>query len=922
MNAQSPQFQPGDLVFARGREWVVLPSPDTTYLCLRPLSGAESDVRVLDPALEPEPVRHASFGAPPPSSLATQDAARLLSDALRLSLRRGAGPFRCAGRLSFEPRPYQLVPLLLALRLAPVRLLIADDVGIGKTIEAALIVRELMDRGEIDRFAVLCPPHLVEQWTMELRSRFHIDAVAVTASTAARLERGLPASQSLFDAHPYTVVSLDYIKAEKRRESFARSCPLTVIVDEAHACTGTHLGRQQRFALLELLAADRERHLILLSATPHSGDEHAFDRLLSLLDPSFSSASLDDDAARRRLARHLVQRRRVDIMGQDWGETRAFPRHETTEHTYRFNTAHQAFHDAVLDFCLGASSAADAGRRLAYRGTLTLMRCVGSSPAAALSALRNLQAGAMDVDALDSQLLDDDSIEATDLETAAGIPPDAQLQGLMEQAERLLSTPDPKLQATATVLEPLIREGANPVIFCRFLATAAHVAEGLRRKFPQLRIECVTGELPAEERRARVDDMAEAPQRLLVATDCLSEGINLQSLFDTVLHYDLSWNPTRHQQREGRVDRFGQPAPLVRSILLYSADSAIDGAVLSVILRKADAIRRATGVTVPLPEQRGAVVGALMKALYLRRQPSAAQLSLDLRFDQDEAELEARWRDAMEGEARSRARFAQNAIRPQEILPEFHRWREILGGPAEIERFLGRALARLNSALDLSRPVPLAHLHTLPSFLVERLAVRSLAGSVALAFTEPPPPRAQVITRGHPLTGILAEALLESALDAASPLALAGLAPLGRTGAWRSSAVRSLTTLLLLRLRFQLTVHARRERLLLVEEAAALAFPAAGGEALAGPDAFALFEVPSSGSLAEPARDRMVQHALTQAATLLAGPVADYARTRAAALAEDHARLRSTGVEYSRISVAPVLPADLIGVFSLVPDSQ
>src|SRR6202000_2719023 len=104
-------------------------------------------------------------------------------------------------------------------------------------------------------------------------------------------------------------------------------------------------------------------------------------------------------------------------------------------------------------------------------------------------------------------------------------------------------------------------------------------------------------------------------QRLLVATDCLSEGINLQDLFDTVIHYDLSWNPTRHQQREGRVDRFGQPKKLVRSILLYSPDSAIDGAVLDVILRKAEAIRKATGITVPLPDERGAVTGALMTSV-------------------------------------------------------------------------------------------------------------------------------------------------------------------------------------------------------------------------------------------------------------------------------------------------------------------
>src|SRR6202521_3577236 len=242
-------FSPGDLVYARGREWVALPSPNEETLCLRPLSGAEADVQIIHPALEREPVRAARFSAPKPDEIATQEGARLLSDALRLSLRRGAGPFRSAARLGFEPRAYQLVPLLMALRLPVVRLLIADDVGIGKTIEAGLILRELIDRGEANRFSVLCPPHLVEQWTGELRTKFEIDAVAVTAASASRLERGLPASQTLFDAYPYTVVSLDYIKADRRREGFARACPNLVVVDEAHACVGTHKSRHQRFAL-------------------------------------------------------------------------------------------------------------------------------------------------------------------------------------------------------------------------------------------------------------------------------------------------------------------------------------------------------------------------------------------------------------------------------------------------------------------------------------------------------------------------------------------------------------------------------------------------------------------------------------------------------------------------------------------------
>jgi SNF2 family DNA or RNA helicase len=274
--------------------------------------------------------------------------------------------------------------------------MIADDVGIGKTIEAGLILRELIDRGEIDRLSVLCPPHLVEQWTSELRSKFDLDAIAVTAASAARLERGLPASQTLFDAHPVTVVSLDYIKADKRRDSFARACPNTVVVDEAHACVGTHQGRQQRFELLRRLAEDKERHLILLTATPHSGDEAAFERLLGLLDPSFAVGTLDDDALRIRLARHLVQRQRADITGRDWREGRVFPRHETAERPYDLDAQHRAFHEAVLDYCLEVVSRSGTDqqrRRLAFWGTLALMRCVGSSAAAAASALRNRLAG-------------------------------------------------------------------------------------------------------------------------------------------------------------------------------------------------------------------------------------------------------------------------------------------------------------------------------------------------------------------------------------------------------------------------------------------------------------------------------------------------------------------------------------------------
>ena len=201
-------YSPGTLVRARGREWIVLAGGGATTIRVRPLSGSEEDQTIIHVDLEPEPVVDARFPPPTAGQRAGHDAAVLLRDALQLSLRRGAGPFRGFGQIAVQPRAYQLVPLLMALKQETVRLLVADDVGVGKTIEAALIARELLDRGEIDRTAVLCPPHLVDQWVTELDGRFHIRAVAVTAGSAARLERSLPPSESIFTAHPLLSLTL------------------------------------------------------------------------------------------------------------------------------------------------------------------------------------------------------------------------------------------------------------------------------------------------------------------------------------------------------------------------------------------------------------------------------------------------------------------------------------------------------------------------------------------------------------------------------------------------------------------------------------------------------------------------------------------------------------------------------------------
>jgi hypothetical protein len=926
-------FSPGTLVSARGREWMVLAgsSPDT--LRVRPISGSEEDQTLIYLPLEPEPVREARFPEPNPEHLGGHDAALLLRDALLLSMRRGAGPFRSFGQIAVEPRAYQLVPLLMALKLDPVRLLIADDVGVGKTIEGALILREMLDRGDIERSVVLCPPHLVEQWVTELEARFNLQAVAVTASSAKRLERAIPPGVSLFQVHPHTVVSLDYIKSQDRRAHFLHHCPHFVIVDEAHACAGDGQGRHQRYELLRGLADDPERHLVLLTATPHSGDDASFYRLLGLLDRSFEglqdAVGAERERLRSRLGNHFVQRRRPDIA--EWQESDLFPKRETKELTYRLSGEWDAFFNAVLDYCaeIVADDGGDANKqRLNFWGTLALLRCAASSPMAAVLALRTRageELSSEDRGELLDRLFDGDadSLVEDDVEPPAAAE-DPALAALVAQAERLAGqSGDPKLNVVSAHVAELLADPSHsyhPVVFCRYIATAHYLGKHLGKRLANATVEVITGEMPAEEREERVARLGEVEgPRVLVATDCLSEGINLQEYFDAVVHYDLSWNPTRHEQREGRVDRFGQASPVVRATLMYGINNPVDGAVLEVILRKAERIRKELGVPVPVPDEGHSLTQALLKSVLLRRRGAQAQTE-----GKQLALFEEGWKNAEEKAKANRTIFAQRRLKPEDVLPEWQKSLAAIGGRDDVRRFTERALTRLGAGLEPMRRGFKAPTAALPEEVRERLEAEGLTGTLRIDFRYPAPPPCRAVQRSHPLVAVLAETLLERSLnsegDTASPSVL------GRVGCWVSDGVRTRTTLVLLRLRHQLMIRrGRRERALLVEEATGLAWAGQSGEVLDSTEALALLAGPPLADVPVHVREREAAKALT----LLGERSAEldrFAQQRAAALLDDHLRVRAAAYRDEKVGArersarVEALPRpDVIGVFVLLP---
>ncbi len=944
---EEPDFSVGSLVRARGREWVVLPesTAEEDLLVLRPLGGTEDQITGI--YLPLEPVKPAAFALPDPTlDLGNHLSGRLLRDAVRLGLRSGAGPFRSLSRIAVEPRPYQLVPLLMALRLDPVRLLIADDVGIGKTVEALLVARELLDRAEIRRFTVLCPPHLAEQWQRALDSQFHVSAELVLSGTAARLERRLRPGESLFERYPYTVVSTEYIKSRSRRYEFLRACPELVIVDEAHGCAAAGLGRaaQLRHELLAELVRDTSRHLILVTATPHSGKEETFRSLLALLDPGFADLPPDlrgqvNRRHREHLARHLVQRRRGDLKRYLETET-PFPKRQIGEEQYVLSPAYQRFFGRALDYCreqvLEASLDAR-HQRVRWWSALALLRSLASSPAAAAATLRNRAASA-DTETVEeadevgrrSVLdLDDESVEGIDVVPGSRIedddeaPGDRRLRRLAREVEALAGGEDHKLARAIELVRRFLKDGYSPILFCRFIPTVEYLAAALRKKLGRsVAVEAIAAtvtsgdgravSLPPEERERRIRALAEHPKRVLVCTDCLSEGIDLQHAFDAVMHYDLSWNPTRHEQREGRVDRYGQERETVRALTFYGEDNPVDGIVLQVLLRKHQAIHRQLGITVPVPMDTAAVQEAIFQGLLLREDAGSRQLTMEF-LEPQRRQVETVWDAAVEREKASRSLFAQRSIRAEEVAGELAESRRALGDGLAVERFTVTSLRALGAVVSGQDDL-LVDLRETPAALRDLLAPDD---RIRVDFGGPPKRGVERLTRTHPLVEGLASYVLESALDSS------GDGPARRGGVARTGAVGLRTTLLLVRLRFHLVTRGRdgREKPLLAEDQLVTGFRGSPERAdwLPAEELEPLLAAEPGANIAPEMARRQFERILDGLPTLR--PHLDHLATeRGEELLAAHRRVRRAGKQTVRaLRVEPHLPADVLGVYVYLP---
>ena len=402
-----------------------------------------------------------------------------------------------------------------------------------------------------------------------------------------------------------------------------------------------------------------------------------------------------------------------------------------------------------------------------------------------------------------------------------------------------------------------------------------------------------------------------------MCTDCLSEGINLQHAFDAVMHYDLSWNPTRHEQREGRVDRYGQPKEKVRTLTYYGQDNPVDGIVLQVLLRKHKTIHKQLGVIVPVPMDTKIIEDAILEGLLIRENVDTTQLSFEFLKPIHKA-VDVQWDAAVEREKRSRTLFAQNQLLRAvntEVRAELDEVRRAIGSYADVQRFTATSLRTLGAVVSGDEPLHI-DLRETPRALKD--AVGEDEGFVGV-FSGQPRKDARLLTRTHPVVEGLAAHVLETALDPN----LDG--PGKRCGVVRTNAVERRTTLLLLRLRFHIVNQGRggTERPLLAEDLVLAAFTGSPEKAewLPSDGVEGLLDVDADTNIGADQAQTHIKRVLDRFEDLR--PYLDrIAGERGNALFDAHRRVRKatrSGVRALKVDVHR--PADVLGVYLYLPAS-
>ena len=694
----------------------------------------------------------AHISLPNPKIIGEPALNRLLIQSYCYSLLHGSAPLLSLQRSSVIPTHYQLVPVVMALNESNrVRMLVADDVGLGKTIEAGLIATELVARNLASRILVVCPKNLSEQWREALKYFFQFDAKIISSVQRRGLERALPPGASPWEHYKCLIASVDYVKSDRIKHQVFDVPWDLVIVDEAHACAKPHQsGEKQsvsmdRYNFLRELAPNA-KHLLLLTATPHNGYSDSYASLLDMLHCDLISGPVHEPIIDRAKARaHVCQRRRRDV--EEW-----FKEHSEEENPFPTRKQKEVLVDLVFDEEKAVLANVDryggeildtakgGSRQIETTAKWTVMHLhkrALSSPAALRQSLKNrrerirlkieeqeqdeevsvtpafAKANALDDDFGDVDITDEEASFRIDRNVFGSLESHKAeigvLNDLIELAQRVTPAKDSKLQKLA---KDLLYDALNGyfgppkiIIFTRYKDTLDYLERELPRRLAasvaHTPIVTVYGDLNEAQRNERLADFQQLKSGILIATDCISEGINLQHMANQLIHYELPWNPNRLEQRNGRIDRYGQQVPVVHIRTLVMRDT-LDAKILKVLVEKAQRIREDFGFSPPFFGDDTNVIDII------KEQGLALTQSQRTLFDFAEGSEQVPlnpFDEAVLERIQSESFYGQSDIELSEVRDRLKATEAVMGSKEQFEHFILSGLKMLGCRVDYNNDV-------------------------------------------------------------------------------------------------------------------------------------------------------------------------------------------------------------------------
>lgn len=576
---------------------------------------------------------------------------RMLSKALQI-WNANTGAF---GRLDIDPLPHQLDVARKVVTSPQARWLIADDVGLGKTIEVGLILHALSQRNRCRRVLIVCPSSLTKQWKDEMRAKF-----GRAFEIYHRDFRPEYADEMRLREH--VIISLDLAKRDEHLTRLIEAGFWDVIVfDEAHRLGRSETGEQtERYALAHKLR-DRTHSLLLLTATPHQGKTRRFAALLELVRPDLlpeirtlemNPEVVGDIIIRNRKTRVTDAEGNLIFRGHDTLRHMVIPSHEMRE-------ADKALRRYLSEGYRASAGAKDRmiGRAIGF--VMTTYRKLASSSVSAIErALERRLARLQDIDAASAMAIpSEDELEGDDnlAETApigevgAFFADEASEVQAVLKLIRVARRSDAKLQTfLSEVVSPLIAQDQNLLVFTEYRATQAYLAEAIAQACPGVHVTTIHGSMSLDEKMKNVRGFNSREAQVMVSTEAGGEGLNLQDACHIMVNYDLPWNPARLVQRIGRLYRYGQTRRV--QVINLQSDDGFDNSAISLLLDRVSTI--AQDMASVAGEKKDAlaaeVLGELMSNIDMER---ILERATSMKIDQTEEDIA----EAIRGAQKARA---------------------------------------------------------------------------------------------------------------------------------------------------------------------------------------------------------------------------------------------------------------------------